>query len=70
MKQGKIPKIPVGYKRQWVKCRQCGNVAYYDYVPFSLSNPITTAPCGHGVGWFKETHKGISADEALDFLLT
>lgn len=43
-------KAPVrGYKRQYVRCKECKNVAYYDYIPFSLSNPVMTQPCGHGL---------------------
>jgi len=37
-----------GYDRKGVRCRQCGRVAYYDYVPFSLSNAAHQLPCGHG----------------------
>lgn len=42
--------VPKGHKRQWLRCRTCGNVAYYDYVPYSLSNPLFSTPCGHGIG--------------------
>jgi hypothetical protein len=38
-----------GYVRQWVRCNECGHAAYYDYIPYSLSNPIMTMPCGHGL---------------------
>lgn len=45
----KIPPKPIsGYKRQWLKCKACGRVQYYDYVPYSLSNPVMTTVCGHG----------------------
>ena len=49
-----------GMKRQWTRCKECGNVAYYDFVPYSLSNPIRTLPCGHGLT--------IRFDEAVDFI--
>lgn len=41
------PKVTSGYKRQWVKCKICGNVSFYDYVPYSLSIPIMLPPCHH-----------------------
>lgn len=42
-------RLPVknGYNRAFSKCNKCGNRVYYDYVPYSLSNPIITTPCGH-----------------------
>lgn len=49
-----------GFERQWTRCKQCGNVAYYDYQPHSLSNPVRTLPCGHGLT--------IRFDEAVDFI--
>ncbi len=45
-----VPAIKDEHKRQWVRCRTCGCVAHYDYVPYSLSAPIMTMPCGHGAG--------------------
>ena len=56
-----VPKIAQGRVRQWVECNMCNTVAYYDYVPYSLSNPVKTAPCEHRF----EDYKRISADEAL-----
>lgn len=49
MSQMVIPPPRPGYQRQWVKCNECGRKAYYDYVPRSLSNPVRTLPCGHGI---------------------
>lgn len=44
----RMPKGPArGEKRQWVKCRTCGTVAFYDFVPYSLGNPIMFLGCGH-----------------------
>lgn len=40
-----------GYKRQFVKCSICKQKAFYDYVPYSLSNPVRSTPCSH---WFSE----------------
>jgi len=40
------PKPVKGMARQWVRCRRCDWVGYYDYVPFSLSRPILTMGCG------------------------
>ena len=45
----RLLKPPKGMKRQWVKCKQCGDIAYYDYIPFGLSTPIMTLPCHHGI---------------------
>jgi hypothetical protein len=36
-----------GRERAFVKCRKCKTQSYYDFVPYSLSNPIMTTPCGH-----------------------
>lgn len=44
------PKPPAGYNRQHLKCRTCGRIMWYDYVPYSLSNPIMTTICDHGTG--------------------
>lgn len=35
------------YHRAFVKCKKCKTQSWYDYVPFSLSNPIMTTTCGH-----------------------
>lgn len=62
----KIKPIAPGCKRQWLKCNKCGRPAYYDFTPYSLSNPIMTMPCGHGLGVDHTT--AITADEALVLL--
>ncbi len=36
-----------GQEREFVKCKKCSNRAYYDFQPYSLSNPIQTSPCPH-----------------------
>lgn len=46
----RLPKVPEGYKRQWVSCNKCKRVAHYNYIPYALSNPIMVLPCGHGLG--------------------
>ena len=48
----RLPAIRKGYVRKFVRCKTkgCGRVFYYDYVPYSLSNPIMTMPCAHGIG--------------------
>jgi hypothetical protein len=50
-KQTALPKIGKGYKRRYCRCvaKGCGRVSFYDYVPYSLSNPIMVTVCGHGV---------------------
>ncbi len=68
-KHHKIPAIAKGCKRQWVKCKECGKVYWYDYVPFSLSQPIMEMPCGHGLGQdFRDTVDYITPDEAIRLL--
>lgn len=62
-----IPTLPKGYERRWLKCRTCANVAYYDFVPYSFSNPIRTSPCGHGMGERDLGCDTITADEAVIF---
>ena len=61
-----IKPIPKGMKRQWVRCKECGNVACYDFIPFSLANPILTLPCGHGAALrWEEATENITADDAM-----
>jgi len=45
----KMYPLITGYKRAFVKCKKCRNKAYYDFVPYSLSNPVVTSPCSHDV---------------------
>lgn len=61
----KVLPLRSGYKRQWVKCRTCSQVAHYDYVPYSLSSPIMTMPCGHGIGEKDMGADRISEEQAL-----
>lgn len=42
-----VPPVARGYRRSWRKCNVCGVVAFRDFIPFSLSNPILVMPCGH-----------------------
>lgn len=48
----RLPRPSPGYSRKFLRCksRGCKRVFYYDYVPYSLSNPIYVQPCGHNVG--------------------
>lgn len=59
-----------GYVRCYEQCVKCGRVYYRDYVPFSLSNPILTLPCGHGVGqrWENITRK-LDPQEGMRIML-
>lgn len=61
-----IPPIPTGKKRAWMRCNECRKVCYYDYEPHSLSTPIMTLPCGHGMSasW-SEAVTYINADTAI-----
>ncbi len=38
-----------GLTRKWVRCKeeQCGQVFYYDYIAYAVTNPVLTKPCGH-----------------------
>jgi hypothetical protein len=36
-----------GRERAFVKCKKCNCKAFYDYVPYSLSNPMMLSNCGH-----------------------
>jgi hypothetical protein len=60
-----IPPVPHGFERKWLKCRECGRVQYYDYVPYSLSKPIMTTACGHGAAESDLGCYAISPDQAL-----
>jgi hypothetical protein len=42
-----LPTLFKGYSRQWLRCRTCQRVQFYDYLPFSLSNSVVTLACGH-----------------------
>ncbi len=54
-----------GFRRQWVKCRECSWAGYYDYTPFGLGNPILTLGCGHGAAIrFSDAVHYITAKEA------
>lgn len=64
-----FPPILSGFQRQWTKCKTCGNIAFYDYVPFSLSNPVMVLPCGHsGAQRFYDAAEDITNEEAIQLL--
>ncbi len=42
-------------ERKFVKCKKCKHKAYYDYIPYSLSNPLMVSDCGHSYyDYYKE----------------
>lgn len=43
---GALPPVASGCKRAWVRCKPHSRVGYYDYVPYSMSNPIGVMSCG------------------------
>lgn len=43
----KPPRPQSGMKRMWYRCKVCSTRAYRDYIPYSISNPIIFARCGH-----------------------
>jgi len=48
MKRKADPKPAKGLGRQWVRCRKCDWIGYYDYVPYGLDRPILTMGCACG----------------------
>lgn len=48
----KLPPVSKGYRRNFVQCKQldCDRVYTWDYVPYSLSNPVVYTECGHSIG--------------------
>jgi hypothetical protein len=60
-----VPPIRQGFERQWMRCRTCGRIQYYDYQSYSLSRPIMTTACGHGAAERDLGCDRITADEAL-----
>lgn len=67
----KIPKLAKGHKRQWIICLEdgCYWVGFYDFVPYSLSNPIMTTGCGHSAGrpW-NEAVDRITEESAMKYI--
>jgi hypothetical protein len=61
----KIPPLRSGEARQWLRCRTCGRVQHYDYVPYSLSTALRFTVCGHGNGERDLGCDEIYADEAI-----
>ena len=49
--KAKPPPVRRGMKRRFMRCRVkgCGRVYFYDFIPYSLSRPAITTPCGHSV---------------------
>ena len=47
MKTPRLPKVPDGRKRAFVRCKKCKCVYWYDYQPFGLSGGMACLPCGH-----------------------
>ena len=45
-----FPPPTLGDERQWIRCKTCHQVSYYDYLPHSLSRPLFVMSCGHDVG--------------------
>lgn len=46
---------------KWLQCRDCKQVFRYEYLPYSLSNPITWTTCGHSTG-----HRDLNCDEVSE----
>lgn len=41
-------KLNKNLERQWIRCRICDWIGYYDYIPYGLSSPILTMGCSYG----------------------
>lgn len=50
----RIPKPIKGYARQFLQCKRCKKVQYYDYIPHSSSIDIKISVCIHGISepWY------------------
>ena len=60
----KLPPLRGNTKREFVACKTCARVSYYDYVPYSFSTAIMMLPCGHGLTErFRDTVETITAAE-------
>ena len=59
------PEIVQGMKRQYCKCKVCGVPYFYDCIPYSLSSPILTTPCNHGIGSNDSALKTITRKEFM-----
>lgn len=64
-----IPEPSPGHARQWLRCRTCRLVQYYDYKPYSFSTPVRWSKCGHGLSERNLGCDNISAADALAGLL-
>jgi hypothetical protein len=68
----KMSKLTKGYKRNWYKCKEkdCKEVFYRDYVPFSFSKPVIWTTCGHSIGHRDYNMVRITAKRAKKILKT
>ena len=64
---GRLGPLAPGYKRAFKCCNKCGCVATYDYVPYSLSSPILTMPCGHTKDGSRMDTRDIGEREAFEY---
>jgi hypothetical protein len=65
-KMGTVEPILKGQVRQWVQCKECGKVWYYDYTPYGISSSWVSGchfSLGGGMGFDKI--RQITADEAM-----
>jgi len=57
-----------GDTREWRKCRDCAKVFSYDYLPYSIGNPMRWTPCGHSLGHRDLNCDTIDEEEANTYL--
>jgi len=41
-------KTKTGHCRQWIICKKCRKVMFYDYTPYGLGNPTVAGRCECG----------------------
>lgn len=71
-----LPGLAPYNKRQFIKCKKCGRVSFYDYLPFSLSSPVMVPPCQHRIDDYADISEEqamcelfpISVDEFIDIM--
>lgn len=61
-----LPPVIKGFSRTWVQCAECGWVGYYDYQPWSLSDPILTLGCNHH---FSENRRALTESEVINIMV-
>jgi hypothetical protein len=64
----RVPPLSPGQNRQWLQCRRCKAVYWYDYTSYGLSNPIRWTSCGHGISERDLGCNNISVEKAYQII--